>query len=97
MEREQDRRAAIVCAEVASGRLPILRAERSEPGEEVDSGWQFLCGDCSEDWRRAQVWAVHEVLALEPSLTTFIEFPTGTRFVRRSQKDDWEVTNAEPD
>lgn len=86
--------AAIVCAEVASGK-PILHAERSEPEDAADSGWQFLCGSSSEDWQAAKVWAIHEVLEREPSLTRFIDFPCGTVLSRRSPSAEWEISNVQ--
>ena len=43
--------AAIVCEEVAVQGASILYAKRSEPLEEADSGWQFLCGAAEEDWK----------------------------------------------
>jgi hypothetical protein len=85
--------AAIVCSEVANG-APILHAERSEPEDQADSGWQFLCGASSENWQIAKVWAVHEVLEREPSLTHFIELPFGTVLSRSSQNTEWKVNHA---
>jgi hypothetical protein len=83
--------AAIVCSEVANDHMPILYAERSEPQDEADSGWQFLCGASAEAWRVAQVWAIHEVLEREPSLAPFIDLPSGTVLSRRSSADRWQV------
>jgi hypothetical protein len=81
---------AIVCSEVAGG-APILHAERSEPEDEADSGWQFLCGAASEDWQVAKVWAVHEVLERDPTLKEFITMPYGTILYRHSANAKWEV------
>ena len=74
--------------------MPILYAERSQPEDEADSGWQFLCGNSSENWRAAQVWAIHEVLAREPSLAQFIELPVGTVISRTSAAEDWQIKSA---
>jgi len=82
--------AAIVCSEVANG-APILRAERSEPQDQADSGWQFLCGAASEDWQAAKVWAVHEVLERNPTLIEFIKLPYGTVLSRHSPNAKWEI------
>ncbi len=61
-----DSRAAIVCSHIAVGRLPILRAIRTDPLEPEDSGWQFLCNSGKEEKEGdAQVWFVSEVLSLE--------------------------------
>jgi hypothetical protein len=83
--------AAIVCLEVANG-APILYAERSSPEDKADSGWQFLCGASSEDWQSAKVWAVHEVLNRDPSLTALIDLPYGTILSRHSANEKWNVT-----
>jgi hypothetical protein len=80
--------AAIVCSEVANG-APILHAERSEPEDEADSGWQFLCGSSTEDWQAAKVWALHEVLEREPTLSEFIGSPSGTILTRSSPNAKW--------
>ncbi len=89
----KDRRAAIVCVHVAHEHLPILRATRDEPLEEVDSGWQFLCGTARDtgDPSTGKVWAVYEVLELEPSLRPFIEYPAGTVLTREYANGGWTV------
>lgn len=86
--------AAIVCSEVADSSASILYAERSEPEDEADSGWQFLCGATTEDWQMAKVWALHEVLTREPSLARFIELPVGSVLTRKSPLDEWEVRHS---
>jgi hypothetical protein len=82
--------AAIVCAHVAAGRSPILLAERSEPEEAADSGWQFLCGVEHEDWTEAKVWSVQEVIDTDPSLAALIDLPIGTRLARSAPDASWE-------
>jgi len=89
--------AAIVCSHVAMGRKPILLAERSEPEEASDSGWQFLCGLEEEDWTTAQVWSVHEVVEIDKSLDRLVEMPIGTRLVRPAATAEWERVPAERD
>jgi hypothetical protein len=83
--------AAIVCPHVARDGRPILYAERSEPVNAEDSGWQFLCNSVrSEDPSQAQVWSLDEVLVLEPSLRSVIVAPPGTRVYRRDKLAAWE-------
>ena len=90
----EENRAAIVCAHVARHGLAILSAARTEPLRDEDSGWQFLCNSGQdEDEDPAQVWAVSEVLSLEPSLRNFIDAPIGTALRRRDRTSSWE--NAE--
>ncbi|HVU08863.1 MAG TPA: DUF2185 domain-containing protein [Verrucomicrobiae bacterium] len=86
--------AAIVCFEVANG-APILRAERSEPQDPADSGWQFLCGISSENWQTAKVWALREVLEREPTLAEFLESPFGTVLIRHSPNMRWKVIKSD--
>jgi hypothetical protein len=88
-----DRRAAIVCEHVANG-CPILRAVKDEPLEPADSGWQFVCNSgVRENEETAKVWAVHEVLEVEPTLAAFIEKPAGTILERKSANASWEMLN----
>jgi hypothetical protein len=84
-------RGAIVCSDVATHASPILYAERSEPEDEADSGWQFSCGRSSDDWRAAEVWAIHEVLEHDKSLLPLVELPVGTVLSRDSSGDEWHV------
>jgi hypothetical protein len=72
----------------------ILHAERSEPQDETDSGWQFSCGSSTEDWRAAKVWALHEVLEREPTLADFMDLPFGTILTRSSPNSKWIKTKS---
>ncbi len=83
--------SVIVCSHIAAG-YPILFAERSESDDPVDTGWQFVCDSgLDEDIETAQVWALNEVLAMEPSLIPFIEHPSGTQLRRQNRSSSWEV------
>ena len=85
-----DARAAIVCEHVAGAGAPIKIAVRDEPEDEVDSGWQFLCGMVrEEDMHRAKVWAVDEVLEVEPTLADHIDDPAGTTLMRTGPHAPW--------
>ncbi len=88
--------AVIVCKEVAEG-AAILFAMRTEPLRDADSGWQFLCGAATEDETKAQVWAVHEVLEQDESLSDYMEFPVGTVLRRSSPGEDWTVSYEAPE
>jgi len=87
--------AAIVCEHIATGRQPIMLAERSEPEEEADSGWQFLCGDPNEDWTKAHVWSLQEVIDIDSSLSPVADLPAGTRLARAAANDPWEIVPGE--
>jgi hypothetical protein len=85
-----DARAAIVCSHVAREARPILYAERGEPLQEVDSGWQFLCnGNVEETPDDAEVWGIDEILEREPTLIPYINMPPGTRLMRGNAGAEW--------
>src|SRR5207244_10126541 len=84
---------AIVCGEIALDRSAILYAARSEPVDEIDSGWQFLCGARTENPATASVWALGHVLTYEPSLETYLAMPAGTVLSRQTSRDRW-IVNA---
>lgn len=90
MNNINDTGAAIVCEHIALEKLPILYAKRDEPLSSEDSGWQFLCNSGKEEnEEKAQVWAISEVLALEPSLVEYIEKLPGTMIFRKNINDTW--------
>jgi hypothetical protein len=81
---------AIVSRLVALGSRAIMIAERSESVDSADSGWQFLAsGELELDPSQAQIWAVSEVLDVEPSLAPYLEMPVGTKLTRTSTSRDW--------
>lgn len=83
--------AAIVCVHVATRDRPILLAVRDAPQDPADSGWQFLCSlDNTNDVDSAQVWLVEEVLALDPTLSKWIDSPIGTTLKRINNEGSWE-------
>src|SRR5437762_1148933 len=98
MNTNTDRRAAILCSHVASRQRPILCAERGDPLDAADSGWQFLCNVATEENPSdAKVWAVSEVLDIEPTLAPFIDLPPGTRIVRENIGAPWRRVTPEAD
>ena len=71
---------------------PLLYAERNQPVDEMDSGWQFSSletggGDPAE----AQVWTLEEVLQIEPALRSFVGMQPGTVVARSSTSVHWEI------
>ena len=89
--------AVIVCSHVASGQCPILYAEKSEPVDEVDLGWQLLCGSGAEERTEdSQVWSVEEALQLEPSLRAYLNEPYGTILVRDNRLSKWRKKQVKP-
>ncbi len=85
--------AAIVCGDIANEGEKILFAQRDEPEEPADSGWQFLCGAIDdEDWSKARVWALGEVLKYEPTLAPFLMLDPGTCISRKSVSDPWTLS-----
>lgn len=82
--------AAIITNDIATGSA-IIYAERSAPADEADSGWQFLGSMSSDNWEKAQVWSLKEVVELEPTLSEYINFPYGTKLSRSSKSSQWQV------
>ena len=96
-KKQNESGAVIVCSHVAAG-YPILFGERSTSDEPVDTGWQFVCNSgLDEDIETAQVWALNEILAIEPSLTPFIDEPPGTQLRRANRSSTWEVVHLKSD
>ncbi len=88
---ELGRTAAVVCEHIAAKECSILSAFRTEPVEPEDSGWQFFCGNNEEDPEKAKVSLLDEVLALEPSLTAFMQEAPGVHVWRSSTESAWRV------
>jgi hypothetical protein len=84
----------IVCGHIAEERAPVLRGERSVPEEDADSGWQFLCGARDEDWKRARVWSLGEILEFEPSLASYVDMPPTFVVSRPAPGASWKVGQA---
>jgi hypothetical protein len=94
-ESKNDSGAVIVCSHVASKNYPILLAERSEPEEAADTGWQFVCNSgLDENIESAQVWALDEIVALEPSLKQLLDQPPGTQLIRNDVNSPWQISKA---
>ena len=87
-----DSRSAILCEHIVKGGRPILRAIRDEPLEDADSGWQFLCNtEKFENEDNAQIWAISEVLEMEPSLSNLLGSPPGTELIRNNHNEMWKI------
>jgi hypothetical protein len=90
--KRDDSGAATVCSHVASGKFPILYAERSEPIDDIDSGWQFLCdAGLEENIDEAETWSLNEVMEHEPTLAKFRDCSAGTRLSRETEDSEWQV------
>jgi hypothetical protein len=87
-----DSGVAIVCEHIHSNSLPILLAVKSEPTQPEDSGWQFQCNNANqEDYKKAKVWSVREVLMYDPTLAGFLGHAAGTKLVRQDTKSEWKI------
>ncbi len=88
--------AAIVCEHIATQRCPILSAFRTPPDFPEDSGWQFFCGkDVDESPEGAKVWALGNVLTLEPSLEEYVDLEPNIQVWRPSLKEEWIIRKLE--
>ncbi len=85
------RSAAIICKHVAREGRPILLATRDEPVEEADSGWQFTCGVVDHVAANAKIWAVEEVVKLDPSVLPLLDNPARSSFVRSDRHSQWQT------
>ena len=93
MDKSAAQMGAIVSKSVALGKNPILRAIRSDPVNEYDSGWQFTDASMGNGSETApEIWRISEVLDVEPSLSEYIQLPAGTNITRRSANDPWTVS-----
>lgn len=91
----QESLAAIVCEHIAQHNCVIRSAFKTEPVEPEDSGWQFFCGEYSEeDPKQAKIWLLQEVLELEPTLAQLLNVPVGTRLSRQEVGGNWTVESA---
>ncbi|QZP07700.1 DUF2185 domain-containing protein [Caenibius sp. WL] len=71
---------------------PLVHAERLEPVEEMDSGWQFSVHPSGGgEAQNTQVCVLQEVLAWEPSLRPFVDLPFGVVLRRADARDAWRI------
>ncbi len=90
--------AAIVCNHVATRKHPIRYARWDETDDPDDSGWQFVCWAVKrEDPKGAQVWALDEVLELEPTLRKPLMDRTVRAWCRKDAESPWEPENSAAD
>jgi hypothetical protein len=83
-------KGAILSKSVAEGGKPILYAERSDPLDEFDSGWQFLSNDEENlTAEEARIWTIGEVLEHEPTLENFVHMREGTKLSRAAKSSQW--------
>jgi hypothetical protein len=83
-------KGAILSRSVAEGGKPILYAERSDPLDEFDSGWQFLSNEEeSLTAEEVRIWTIGEVLEHEPTLGKFVHMREGTKFFRVTKSSQW--------
>jgi hypothetical protein len=69
-----------------------MLAERSEPDEPADTGWQFLCiAESHENAEDAKIWALDEILEFDPSLKGLVDQPPGTRLYRDTPGSPWVI------
>jgi len=87
---DQSQSAAIICSHAARHQRAILMATRDVPAFPEDTGWQFTCGQptphSDED---GLVWALSEVLELDPSIGPLISAPSQSSFERSTQDMRW--------
>ncbi|PZF74959.1 DUF2185 domain-containing protein [Taibaiella soli] len=59
---------------------------RTEPINDLDSGWQFLAGDESQEYvdvaDNSGVYDVNTIANYDPEIIPFLHFPIGSEFER---------------
>lgn len=88
--------AALICSHCASGHLPIRVARRDPPVHEVDTGWQFHCDEHDHTEDTPQVWAIIEIVDLDPSLRDILDKPPKTSLRRETKEAPWTDEPYEP-
>jgi hypothetical protein len=53
-----------------------------------DGAWQFMCGT-TNDPEDARIVALHEILALDPTVAGLADLPIGWKAWRDSEEDTW--------
>jgi hypothetical protein len=81
--------AAIICEQISYPERPILHATRDMPEEPEDSGWQFLCGVENHAHSDAVVWALHEVVDLDPSIRSILDAERQSSFECSTTSTPW--------
>lgn len=69
---------------------PQKHATRDAPSFPEDTGWQFTCGQSSPHREEeGLVWALSEVLKLDPSVSQILSAPCQSSFERSIQNMQW--------
>lgn len=87
---DQSQSAAIICSHAASRQRAILMASRDEPAFPEDTGWQFTCGQPTpHNEEEGLVWALSEVLKIDPSVGQILSAPCKSSFERTTTDMQW--------
>ncbi|WP_340316132.1 hypothetical protein [Rhizorhabdus argentea] len=90
MDTPIDRRLGAIVSKSAD--QPLLFGERSDPVEEMDSGWQFSSMPSGGgEQEAAEIWTLEAILKDDPSLSFFVGMPPGTMIRRASNIDRWSI------
>jgi hypothetical protein len=86
--------AVIVCNHIADFKAAIKEARRSFPIEQLDSGWLLFCDlDLDEDYKKAKIFSVSDVLAIDPTLLSIIDDVAPCHYKKNSITNIWEKCN----
>ena len=76
---------------IASDRItvdgrPVGYMYRTEPHNELDSGWAFLAGDETDDYmndpRNHEIYDVNTIANYDPEIIPLLDAPIGSAFIR---------------
>jgi hypothetical protein len=80
---------ARICRHVADRGEAILRASRHDGAPEGVPEWSFGCGRAEDATAGERLWALDQVLALDPSAIEIVLHPRGTVLGRASPRARW--------
>jgi len=79
--------------------LPVRLMYRTEPADEMDSGWQFLSGfeDAAymADATNIGIYTVNQVANYDPSIIPYLETPPDCGFQKPPDEDEYRYCRAE--
>jgi hypothetical protein len=83
--------AAFICVHCMDQGAPIAFAQKDEPIDECDTGWQFLCGidQYHDDAKVMLIVAIKTVVGVDASVLQILDSPVGSQFARKLPSTAW--------
>lgn len=78
---------------LVDGKRKVCFMYRETPDNERDSGWRFFCGDENDAYAgkagNIAVYDVNTIIALDESITQYLNSPFGSAYERENEADDF--------